>query len=256
MIELSRATDAARLNELVNHPSIYPLVRGASDGAMDLTPIVANPNNHVLIAEHGAVVFGIRQHGLYEMTAAALPEFLRDDGAEMVREAIGWAFTHTDAVEIYVRVPEVDHPAYPLAAAIGFDFDFDVTHGWIYDGAPVRAEVRSLTIQKWMRTAPGLEEAGRAFHAEVQRELSWSGIAGEIESDDLANRYAGAAFSMVSGGQPAKGVIFYNRFALMASRQIVTLLGTDPVALGIGGQMFEVHGKNLFLSSSGPKTLN
>lgn len=257
MMELIRATDAEALNAIVNNPAIYPLVHGVVEGPMDLSPIVANPENHVLIAEHGAVVFAIRQIGLYEMTVTVLPGWRDEWAMRMVKSALEWAFTHTSAIEIYVRAPDIAPGAYPFAQALGFVFEFTSSNGWIYEAAPTSAAVLSLKIQDWMRTAPDLSGAAQSFHASMAREFQRSGREDYVQAlDGVRDRYIGAAAKMIQGGQPHKGVIFYNRFAMMMGLQPIGLLGVDPVVLEISGMHFEAHGRNFFLVSPASESIN
>lgn len=257
MIELSRATDASVLNVIVNDPSVYPFVRGMSEGDLDLSQVVANPNNHVLTGEHAAILFTIRQVGLYEMNATVLPSGRGDWALIAGRAALEWAFTHTSAVEVVMRAPYCDPWANPFARLLGFSFEFTSPKGWIYNGHPAAADIFSFKIQDWMRTARGLDEAAKGYHSSLAREYVRTGRPDYVKTtDELRDRYIGAMMAMIAGGQPQKAVIFYDRFAQMIGLPTIALVGVNPAVLVIDGTAFEVHGRNLFLVSPSTGSVN
>ena len=47
--QIERRRDAIQLNRIVNDPSVYRWVRGYMTGRMDLTNVVTNPNNILLM---------------------------------------------------------------------------------------------------------------------------------------------------------------------------------------------------------------
>ena len=70
---LERSFDTARINEVINHPSVRPYV-GPGDSFADVTPLVEDTDNWFLIGEHGG--FGLTQTtpGVHEIHTFILPE--------------------------------------------------------------------------------------------------------------------------------------------------------------------------------------
>lgn len=257
MTELSRATDAQIFNAIVNDPSVYPFVRGMNEGELDLTPVVANPNNVVLTGSRGAVLFAIRQIGLYEMNVTVLPEGRGDWAIRAAREALEWAFIHTSAVEIVMRAPYCDPAANPFARLLGFGFEFTSPRGWIYEGQPVAADIFSLKIQDWLRSARWLDDAAKGWHSSLAREFSRAGRPPYVRvNDEIRDRYLGALLMMIAGEQPQKGVIFYDRFAQMMGYPTIALVGFNPTVINVDGTEFEVHGRSLFMVSPSSGAVN
>src|SRR5947209_10090690 len=130
-ISIERHFDAKRLNEIVNHPSVYPWVQGAVTGELDLSDPISDPRNVLLMGEHGGVVFGWHSPGIYEAHTQVLPEGRGAWSVAMVRAALEWMFTRTDAMEIWTRVPHGNLGARALAKAIGGKFEFRMEKGWV-----------------------------------------------------------------------------------------------------------------------------
>jgi hypothetical protein len=111
---LERSFDTARINEVINHPSVRPYV-GPGDYFADVTPLVNDTNNWFLMGEHGG--FGLTQTtpGVHEIHTFILPEgrgawardaaqvlldFARENGDNKV-----WTKVPSDQknVEVYTR---------------------------------------------------------------------------------------------------------------------------------------------------------
>jgi hypothetical protein len=243
-VAIERHTDAAHLNSIVNHPDVYRYVRGSADGPLDLAPvIVGNDNVFALGGEHGAILFSRVQPGLFEGHSQCLPQGRGQWMIDFTQACLQWIFTRTEAVECLTRVPDGNAPAKALAKGIGGQLAFTVANGWMLDGKVVPADIYSLTIQDWMKTAPGLVERGQWFHQRLEEELAKIGKSELAHpDDDNHDRYVGAAVDMISGGQPHKGVVFYNRFAAMSGYLPIILLSVDPVVVDVGTAILEMRG--------------
>lgn len=230
--KIERTFDAMRLNEIVNHPSVYRWVKGPAEGKIDLTDVLASPVNVCLMGEHGAELFVKLQPGLYEVHSQCLPEGRGRWMLGFVQAALHWMFTRTDAVELVTRCPNLAAKA--LAKAIGGTKEFTNPNGWILDGKTVPADIYALRLQDWMRTAPGLEERGAWFHDRLEAEYARHGMAEPPHPDDhVHDRYVGAACEMFLGDVPNKAAIFYNRWAGMAGYEPVKIIDYDPLTIDI-----------------------
>ncbi len=247
---LELQTDARKLNLIVNHPDIHPWVRGLETGELDVGPVIAHEGNVCLLAEHGGVLFHKLQPGLYEAHSQCLPE---GRGAWMVRctaACLHWLFTHTDAVEVVTKCPEGNLAAKGLCRAMHLSHQFTNPVGWVMGGKPVPAEIYALTVQRWMQTAPGLVERGQWFHARLEAEFARHGAEDQVHPDDATHdRYVGAACEMIFGGQPGKGVVFYNRFALVGGYMPISMVSLEPLAFDIGNALVAVRGEELWVPS-------
>lgn len=240
---IKRHFTADSINIVVNHPSVYEWGRGAATGRLDLTPVVQNENNHLLMGEYGGVLFLKHQPGVYEAHTQVLPAGRGKWALDMVNEALAWMFTRTDCVDIMTRVPKGNLAARALARAIGGSAEYRMERGWVLDDRVVYADVFSLQIQKWMATAPGLEQQGEWFHTQLEKEYARFGKSGPDHlHDPVHDRYVGAASLMIQNGQPQKGVLFYSRWAGMAGYAPVTIACLDPLIVDLQESLIQVKG--------------
>jgi len=247
---LTRETDARRLNEVVNHPSVLPYVRGFQEPPLDLTPAVEAAGNVLLMGEHGGVLFHKHMPGLYEAHTQVLPEGRGAWTVAMVRGCLHWLFTRTDAVEIVTRCPRGNVAAKVLAKVIGGTYETTNRRGWVMHGEIVPADIYALKIQDWMRDAPGLVERGRWFHDRLESEYARLGRVEPLHEDDLAHdRYVGAACEMMLNGQPGKGVAFYNRYAVLSDYAPARIVMPEPLAIDINEAVLIVRDEDFYVAS-------
>jgi len=233
---MERSFSATRANEIINHESIYPWVRGNLEGHLDLSLLVANHDNVLLVGEHGCELFIQHQPGLYEVHTNILPEGRGKWAVDFVEETLKWVFTRTDAIEIMARCATLKTKA--LATAIGGKKEFTNPHGWIVDEKPVASDIYALRIQDWMLRAPGLRDRGKWFHVKLQEEFERHNTAApRVPDDDTSYRYVGASIEMIFGGQIEKGVIMYNRWAVMADYQQISITSYSPPTIDIGNAL-------------------
>lgn len=68
-----RCFDASAVNALINHPAIQPgLNLGMGD--LDVTPLIDNPRNVILLGQHGGAMFVWCGPGIYDAHDFFLPE--------------------------------------------------------------------------------------------------------------------------------------------------------------------------------------
>lgn len=226
MSEIERQVDAARINRLFAEPSIWRPLPGAT-GPLDMTRVVANPANHVLMSGIGGMIFEHKMPGIYEIHTAVLPEHRGSAAVGMAQTMVHWLFTRTDAMEVFTRVPHGNLPAATLTRLMGAQRRFTVKQPFPHD-------IYSGTLQDWLEIAPGLESAGEWFHetlAAQYRDLGMSDVAHAHNAHH--NRHVGAAVEMFRAGLPGKGVTVYNRWAAMARAPEISVIGLAPLTIDI-----------------------
>ena len=122
MMNLVRDLDAQRINAIVNDPSVYPFVHGMTDGPIDLTTPLSDQRNVALVAKWGGVILAQQQAGIYEIHVQALPEGRGSWTADMAQSALQWAFTNTEAVEIFIRARVACRGLVPLPKRLAPSF--------------------------------------------------------------------------------------------------------------------------------------
>lgn len=223
---IERQFTAFRVNEILNHPSVYPWVHGLVDGPLDLTPAIEDRRNVLLMGEHGGIMFHHHGPGLFEAHSQCLPEGRGDWMLTFTHAALHWMFTQTGCVEVITRVPKGNLAARALTKAAHLTTRLVHPQGWTLAGKIVPAEVFGLTVQDWILTAPALGSGWDGVPSSVQRLLG--------ALDPTNRRYAVAALDMISGGVPEKGVVFFNRWAAMTDQPELSMVSRKPMAFEYG----------------------
>lgn len=243
---LKRHFTAHSLNTVVNFPSVYPWIKGKAEGHIDLAPLVANRNNVLLMGDHGGVMFIQHQPGLYEAHAQVLPAGLGKWATDMAHDAAKWMFTRTEAVELFARAPKGNLGARTLARTVGGQLEFRLDNGWVIDNKPVYADVFSLTIQNWIKTAPNLVEKGEWFQGRLNEEFKKHGrVVGKGNS--VQNRHVGAAVEMIMAGQPEKGVIFFGRWATISGYPPIKIVTNNPLVIDTNSALIMVRDNDFWM---------
>jgi hypothetical protein len=247
-MNIERTVSPERINAIANHPDIRAWVNPTPDRDLDLTPAVADSANIALAGAHGVMLFAHLQRGIYEAHTMVLSEGRGAWTLEFAQGCLKWMFCRTPAMELMTRCPKGNIAARALARAIHGVYQFTNPTGWTSDGQPIPADIHALTVQDWIRTAPGLNDRGTWFHERLAAEFALRGRKEPQHPDDnIHDRYVGAAVEMLLGGQLDKAVIFYNRFAAMAGYVPMSIMCRDPVTLDIGNAVVvKAKGKDDF----------
>ena len=249
-VSIELQTDAAHLNNIANHPDVYPWIRGALEGPLDFSEALATDNVVALMGEHGGQVYHHVLPCLWEAHSQFTPQGRGAWALEATRQSLAWMFTRTDAAEIYTRCPHGNPAAKGLARLIGGQLQFTNPKGWVMDGKVVPADIMSLRVEDWMRDAPGLVEKGQWFHDRLKQEFARHGVEDLAhEDDDVHDRYVGAACEMFFGGQPLKAQVLYNRWACMAGYHPIQTVSLDPLAVDIGTALLVMRDGDFFIPS-------
>lgn len=245
---IERRFDAAFINRVANDPSVDRWVRGYLTGEIDFSEAVADQRNILLVGEHGGMLFHAHQPGLFECHTLVLPSGRGRWTLGLVEACLHWVFTRTDAIEVMTRVPKGNVRARALVQAIHGVYEFTNKTGWVMDLDTVPADIFSMHVQAWIRDAPGLPERGAWFHAKLEKELARFGK-GFQRWDASGDRHIGAAIEMILGGQPHKGVIFFNRFAALGGYAPASVISTDPVSIDIQTGILIASADDFWLAS-------
>lgn len=230
-VEIARHYDAARVNAVLNHSSVRPYVAPLGEGGIDVSAAVANPNNVLLMGEHGGCLMVQLVAGIYEVHTQVLPEGRGAWTVEMLEAVQYWMFTRTNCVEGVTRVPQGHQAARAAALAVGMRKDF-TRPACSFLEKIVPFDIYSITIQDWARRAGGLADRGQWLHDFFARQAERLGISVPLHDDDPNhNRYVGAALDMALAGQHQKAVAFYNRWALVSRHATCALVQRDPPLL-------------------------
>ena len=231
-VHVERETSADRINAILNDPAVRPWVADDSEGVIDVAPQVSNERNILLTGDHGGCFFFWLQPGVYEVHTQVLPRARGEWARGMMEACAHWMFTRSDCYEIITRVPHGHTAARVATIGMGLRYEFTRPKECRFRGKIVDADIYSYRVQDWIGRAAGLTELGAWFHRRLHEEAARLGIATTAHEDDPNhNIYVGAAYEMALGGWPAKGVMFYNRWAAASRHDLIRLLSTSPVTI-------------------------
>lgn len=212
-----RDLDASRVNVVINNPEVRPWVEQAPvEGLLDLTPLVINPANVLLMLEDGTggALFVQHEPGVYEVHVQFLSISRGRVAIEAVREMQEFMFTRTDCMEMLCGISAANRPALAFTRHMGGREEFRRPKAWqgVHD-----VRCFALRYADWVRTAPGLAQYGQAFR--------------EGGGEHPQDRPAGAFLATLMAGQVAKAVTLYNRWARIARYTLAEVVSLDPVVI-------------------------
>lgn len=226
-----RTFDATFLNQVANIPSVRRSI-GPGPDVLDFTGALANPRNYAFQNELGVFLLANTFGTTYEVHSFFSPR-KREDAAiieALMFQAELYMFSRTDCQEIVTRVPDGNRWAEQLAIKFAFR-DIDRQQNW---DQGVGAMMKRKTLEDWARGAPETHMAGRQFHDVLEAAKKASGSTLPSHADDpLHDSIVGAAMLMVKGGQPAKGITFYNYWAVLGGYRPVRLLSDYPPVVDV-----------------------
>lgn len=224
MIQLHRETDASRINALLNQPEIRPWIANG-DSAVDVSAQVANPDNILLMGEHGGCMFFKLQEGIYEVHTQVSASARGEWTDQLTQACAYWMFMRTTAWDVLTRVPEGHVAARAAAIRRGMRFEFTRPQECVFKNEKVDVHIYSIRLQDWIKQADALDATGREFHDMLHAAAERYGVTDPAHDDDPNhNRYVGAAVEMARHGQVRKAVLWYNRWAMASRHPPIALL--------------------------------
>lgn len=221
---LKRTMDAAFLNSVANHPDVRPALGG--EGPLDLSGIMANPENVALQGEGGGFVGVKIEPGVYECHSMFLPEARGPVAFDAMKEGLRYLFVQTDCLQVVTKCPDNNKAASGAARAMGFSPMFRLEKAWAIEGGEkVGVEVKALTFAKWLSKDEAVEAKGKWFHERLEQVAAIP----EHFEDEAHNRAVGASVLMFEAGNPIKAQASYNLWAKIAGFPVIKLISLNPV---------------------------
>lgn len=244
---IRRAFDAADINPILNDPDVLPSITGPGIESVDVSEILANPQNVCLVADGGALMFIFHEPGIYEVHNNWLKAYRGKAAIDGTRAALRWMFTRTDCMTILTKIPAFNRAAARLCALVGGKKRFDRKAVWPTKDGMVDMSFWSLSYDDWVCENRDLMASGHAFHVKLDEEFArHEKIAPRHEDEDCHDLHVGACVEMIYGSQPEKGFILYNRWAAFAGYKPVALLSRNPLVVDIGDAVLQIVGDNSF----------
>lgn len=236
-VELHRSFDAADINPILNHPSVFPSIVIPGIEKFDVSDVVDDPKNVLLMTEGGGILFYQIEPGIYDIHTNFLPEYRGRHAIRASLEAYRWMFTRTDCMVLTTRVPENNKAAHKFCSIVGATLEFVREKVWPTNESMIDLSFYSLRYDDWVRKTPNLMKSGQAFHDRLEAERVRLNHPVPIHPDEEChNLHVGACAEMIYGGQPEKGVVLYNRWCAFVGFNVykpVSLISKSPMVIDI-----------------------
>lgn len=207
---IKRVYTADFINSVINHPSVK---EGAEvKDILDVSGIVANLRNFVLVNEFGGFLVIKLMDGLYECHTQFLPEGRGQAAIDAVNQACHYMFTKTDCTRIVTKV-NVNARVTRIFTSSFFRRRGVVGDHYYY----------SLDIEDWIERSPECAGQGAAFHNVIGS-----------DSDATHDSYTGASYLIMTEGNIYKGQLVYNRWAVMTGFPAIVVLSENPLVIQRG----------------------
>lgn len=238
-----REYSAENINSTVNHPEVRPWVGYPELGALDLTPIVADPNNVLLMGVGGGFICQMQEPGIYEVHTQFVPEHRGENTIRAALDGLRYMFTRTDCIELRTKVPHGNVAAEWLARRVGFVHQFTREHAWPTADGMQPVKYYALTIDQWAGRTAELEASGEFFHDKLEAAKDAMGATAPLHDHDTAHdRYVGATVEMIGAGYIDKALTFYRRWAAFAGYGPIHAIAANPLVIDIGDALLAVRG--------------
>lgn len=250
---IHRSFDAGEINPILNSPEILPFIALPGMETLDVTELLKDPGNVLLMAEGGGIVFCHHDPGTYEVHTTFLPEHRGRNAIRASLEAYRWMFTRTDCMALLTRVPALNPAAEKFCKIVGATKEFERKAVWPTKDGPVDMSFWSLRYDDWVRKTPALIESGKQFHVRLLEEKARHGVSEEQHADeDCHDRYVGICAEMIYGGQPEKAVILYNRWSKFAGYAPISIVSLKPLMINIASAILHIEDRKFTVVKSCP----
>lgn len=219
---------------------MLPLIAAPGVEHIDISPLLLDARNVLLMTEGGGLFFNWLAPGMYELHNSFLPKYRGRWSFEAALEAARWMFTRSDCLAIVQRVPAISRVMRWSARALGATLEFERKAIWPAKDGLVDVGFWSLRYDDWLRQTPNIAKAGREFHARLDAELKRHGVARASADEECRDIAIGAMYETIRGGHAEKAVALYNGRALFGGFETASLIAkTDATIIEYAGAVIQ-----------------
>lgn len=250
MLPFKRDFTAARINRVVNDPSVLPSVALPGQESLDLSPVVGDLRNIVLQCDEGGIVAHWREPGVYEIHTQFTERYRGVSAVRTTRGMVSWLFLHSPAMELQSKVPDCNQGAQGLVKAINGRFEFERAGAWQGPQGPCGVAYYALRWSDWLYSpwAMGaLAARGEWFHGRLdEAKRAFLAPPDSHAADPAHDVNVGATIELIFHGQVDKGLTLYNRWSRFAGYAEVRLISASPLIIDIQDAilLIDISGKD------------
>lgn len=259
MLPFKREFNAVRVNRVCNDPSVLPSIVTAGQESLDLTSVVSDLRNIILMCDEGGIVAHWREPGVYEIHTQFTERYRGVSAVRTVREMISWLFRHSPAMELQTKVPDCNQGAQGLVKAINGRFEFERAGAWQGPNGPCAVAYYTLRWSDWLYSPwamGGLAARGEWFHARLEAaKRAFLAPPDSHPADPSHDVNVGATIELIFAGQVDKALILYARYARFAGYAEVRLISASPLIIDIQDAvlLIDIAGKDFEVLSVRPQ---
>lgn len=246
-VRVWRETEASGINIILNHPAVRPWIADLAEGEIDLSMLVADQNNYLLMGEHGAFFLRLIMDGTYEAHAQVLPAGRGRWARNFTAAGLDWMFGRSNAWEIVARVPGGHIASQALVQGMGFRKEFVSPVPCRFRERQVPATSWRISIHEWVSRSADLLEKGKTICGSLNMNAFGLGTGVPfLTKDDYLAQVVATFVDLVKSGLIIKAAYFYNRWALLARHTPISVVSVDPPLFhmeGVGNLV--VHGDKM-----------
>lgn len=237
MLPFKRDFNAARINRVCNDPSVLADISIPGQESLDLSAVIADLHNIVLLCDEGGIVAHWREPGVYEIHTQFTEKYRGVAAVRTVREMVSWLFLHSPAMELQTKVPDCNAGAQGLVKAINGRFEFERAGAWQGLQGPCGVAYYTLRWSDWLYSpwAMGtLAARGEWFHGRLEAAKRAFLTPPESHPADPSHDVnVGATIELIFANQIDKGLTLYNRWSRFAGYAEVRLISANPLIIDI-----------------------
>lgn len=212
---------------------------------IDVTQLIADQNNVLLVAEGGGLFFILQEPGTYWVHIAFRRAYRGAHALEVARNAFRWMFEHTNCLVLKARVPKFNRKTNWFCSLMGAAKEFERKGVWPTDSGPVDMTYWSLDYGVWSRNAKEYVERGRMFHVKLSDEFIRHEKFDLIpEQDECHYHRIGLCIETIYAGQPEKALLLYNQWARWADFGQIKLVARNPLIIDAGEAVLQFEDHN------------
>lgn len=250
MLPFKRDFTSARINRVCNDPSVLPDIVSAGQESLDLSPVVADLRNIVLMCDEGGIIAHWREPGVYEIHTQFTERYRGVSAVRTTREMVSWLFLHSPAMELQTKVPDCNQGAQGLVKAINGRFEFERQGAWQGASGPCGVAYYTLRWSDWLYSPwamGGLAARGEWFHSRLDdAKRAFLAPPDAHATDPSHDVNVGATIELIFAGAIDKALTLYARYARFAGYAEVRLISASPLIIDIQDAvlLIDVPGKD------------
>lgn len=237
MLPFKRDFTAARVNRVCNDPSVIADISLPEQESLDLSAVVADLRNIVLMCEEGGIVAHWREPGVYEIHTQFTERYRGVSAVRTTREMVSWLFLHSPAMELQTKVPDCNTGAQGLVKAINGRFEFERAGAWQGPEGPCGVAYYTLRWSDWLYSPwvmGALAARGEWFHGRLDAAKRAFLAPPDAHAPDPSHDVnVGATIELIFAGSIDKALTLYARYARFAGYAEVRLISASPLILDI-----------------------